>query len=99
MIVDLEKRGSRQMFVTERVSAISRSRNGLLAVQFAGSMRVFNYNPSRLLYLTDPETIDIGRKVLCINHGHSQPGNDGKNHCRRYYKSIFYTSISPILLK
>ncbi len=52
MIVDLEKRGDKQMFVTERVSSIYQNKNGLWAVRFSSSPRVFNYNPSRLLYLT-----------------------------------------------
>lgn len=70
MIVDLEKRGDKQMFVTERVSSIFRNKNGLWVVRFSSSPRVFNYNPSRLLYLTNPETIDIGQKGLYINNKH-----------------------------
>lgn len=68
MIVDLEKRGDKRMFVTEQVSSISRNKNGLWAVRFSSSPRVFNYNPSRLLYLTRPETIDVGEKGLYIHN-------------------------------
>lgn len=70
MIVDLEKRGDKRMFVTEQVSSISRNKNGLWAVRFLSSPRVFNYNPSRLLYLTRPETIDLGEKGLYIHNKH-----------------------------
>ena len=70
MIVDLEQRGSKRMFITERVFTISESKNGLWAVRFFSSPHVFNYNRSRLLYLTHPETIDLGEKGLYINNKH-----------------------------
>ena len=52
MIVDLDKRGSKDMFVTERIAAIKENSKGLWSVLFKGSARWFHYNPSRLLYLT-----------------------------------------------
>lgn len=70
MIVDLDKRGDKRMFVTERVYSISMNKKGLWAVRFLSSPHVFNYNPSRLLYLTNPETIDLGEKGLYINNKH-----------------------------
>lgn len=70
MIIDLEKRGDKQMFVTERVSSIYQNKNGLWTVQFSSSPRIFNYNPSRLLYLTHPVTINLGEKGLYINNKH-----------------------------
>lgn len=70
MIIDLEKRGDKQMFVTERVSSIYQNKNGLWTVRFSSSLRVFNYNTSRLLYLTHPETINLGEKGLYINNKH-----------------------------
>lgn len=70
MIVDLEKHGDRRMFVTDHVSSISMSQNGLWAVRFLSSPRVFYYNPSRLLYLTHPDAIDLGEKGLYINNRH-----------------------------
>lgn len=70
MIVDLEKRGNKHMFVTERISSIYRGKNGLWAVRFSSSPRVFNYNPSRLLCLTHPDTINLGEKGLYINNRH-----------------------------
>lgn len=35
MIIDLEKRGDKQMFVTERVSSIYQNKNGLWTVRFS----------------------------------------------------------------
>ena len=40
MIIDLEKRGDKQMFVTERVSSIYQNKNGLWTVQFSSSPRI-----------------------------------------------------------
>lgn len=68
MIIDLEKRGDKQMFVTERVSSIYENKNGLWTVRFSSSSRLFNYNPSRLLYLTHPEPVELGEKGLYIKN-------------------------------
>ena len=70
MIVDLERRGDKRMFITEQVASISENKTGLWTVQFLSSSRVFNYNHSRLLYLTNPEKIDIGEKGLYIQNKH-----------------------------
>ena len=70
MIVDLERRGDKRMFITEQVVEINEGRNGLWAVRFSSSPRVFHYNHSRLLYLTHPETIDIGEKGLYVRNRH-----------------------------
>ena len=66
MIVDLERCGDKCMFITEQVSSISENKNGLWAVRFSSSTRVFNYNKARLLYFTDPETMDFSEKD-CIS--------------------------------
>lgn len=70
MIVDLERRGDKQMFVTERVSFISENKNGFWTVRFLSSPRVFNYSQARLLYLTHPESIDFAEKGLYIKNKH-----------------------------
>lgn len=70
MIVDLERRGDRRMFVTEQVLSINENRNGLWTIRFSSSPRVFNYNRSRLLYLAHPENIDLGEKGLYIKNKH-----------------------------
>lgn len=70
MIVDLERRGDKRMFITEQVTSISENKNGLWAVRFSSSPRVFNYNQARLLYLTHPESINLGEKGLYIKNKH-----------------------------
>ena len=70
MIVDLERRGDKRMFITEQVSFISENKNGFWAVRFSSSTRVFNYNKARLLYFTDPETMDFSEKGLYIKNKH-----------------------------
>ena len=70
MIIDLEKRGNKQMFVTDQISSINENKNGFWSVRFLSSPRVFNYNQSRLLYLTHPETINLDEKGLYIKNKH-----------------------------
>lgn len=70
MIVDLERRGDKRMFITEQVSFISENKNGLWAVRFSSSPRVFNYNKARLLYLTYPENVNFSEKGLYIKNKH-----------------------------
>ena len=64
MIVDLERRGDKRMFITEQVASIKWNENGHWTVRFSTSPRVFQYNQARLLYLTNPEEVDIERKGL-----------------------------------
>ena len=68
MIIDLEKKGDKRMFVTEQVVHISENNNGLWAVKFSTSQRIFNYNKSRLLYLTNPISVDLIEKGLYIKN-------------------------------
>lgn len=68
MIVDLEKFGDNRMFITEQVASICENKNGLWTIRFSSSPRMFNYNHSRLLYLTNPETINLGEKGLYIKN-------------------------------
>ena len=68
MIVDLERRDDKRMFITEQVASISENKNGLWMVRFLSSPRVFNYNHSRLLYLMHPEAIDMGEKGLYVRN-------------------------------
>ena len=70
MIVDLEKQGDKRMFITESVATIHLNAKGLWAVQFANSPRTFQYNTYRLLYLTQPQTVNIEEKGLYINNRH-----------------------------
>ena len=70
MIIDLEKKGDKRMFVTEEVVHISENNNGLWAVKFSTSQRIFNYNKSRLLYLNNPIRVDLIEKGLYIKNKH-----------------------------
>ena len=76
MIVDLDRQGDKRMFVTEQVSSIRENKNGLWSVQFSSSTRVFNYNRHRLLFLTQPDTIDLGEKGLYIKSRHITNANE-----------------------
>lgn len=76
MIVDLEKRGDKRMFLTEQVATITKNNNGFWKVRFLSSPRVFNYNHSRLLYLSNPEAIDIEEKGLYIKNKHVTDVNE-----------------------
>lgn len=71
MIVDLDKRSTGEYpFITEQVASISENEKGFWVVRFASSSRVFNYNHSRLLYLTQPETINLNDKGLYVKNKH-----------------------------
>lgn len=70
MVIDLERLGSKRMFITEEISYINRNDQGLWTVCFKSSPRVFNYNKGRLLYLSKPERIDIVDKGLYIQNKH-----------------------------
>ena len=70
MVIDLERLGSKRMFITEEISCIKRNDQGLWTVRFKSSPKVFNYNKGRLLYLSKPERIDIVEKGLYIQNKH-----------------------------
>lgn len=69
MIVDLEQRG-KLMFKTEQVASISENDSGHWDVQYSSSQRSFKYNKARLLYLTQPETINLVNRGLYIKKKH-----------------------------
>ena len=112
MIVDLEPRGGRQKFITEAVASISVTRNGMWAVRFLSGSRVFNYSRSRLLYLVNPEEIDLNDKGVYIMNKHITDANhllrftDGTHtfyhltHATGYHEDIegnkVYVTRTPI---
>lgn len=67
MIIDLNKRGSRDMFITEQVFSIEQDTKGYWRIRFKSSPTVFQYNQARILYLRRPETLDLEQKGLYIN--------------------------------
>lgn len=68
MIVDLDKLGSKQMFITNQVESIKKHSDGYWHVQFHSTPRTFRYNTHRLLYLTEPEQIDLRERGLYIDN-------------------------------
>ena len=70
MVIDLERLGSKRMFITEEISYMKRNDQGLWTVRFKSSPKFFNYNIGRLLYLSKPERIDIEDKGLYIQNKH-----------------------------
>ncbi len=88
MIVDLEKRGDKRMFLTEQVATIAMNNNGFWKVRFLSSPRVFNYNHSRLLYLSNPEAIDIEEKDLTYFINNTQKNGWHTSPPIRMFKSI-----------
>lgn len=70
MIVDLEQHGDKRMFITEQVSSINMNTKEQWTVRFKSSPRPFNYNPHRLLYLTDPVSICLDDKGLYVRNKH-----------------------------
>ncbi len=66
MIVDLERRGDKNMFITEQVASIKRVDNGNWIIRFSNSPRIFQYNRARILYLTHGESINLHEKGLYV---------------------------------
>lgn len=68
MIVDLERRGDKNMFITEQVASIKRVDNGNWIICFSNSPRIFQYNRARILYLTYGESINLHEKGLYVGN-------------------------------
>lgn len=68
MIVDLERRGDKNMFITEQVASIKRVDNGNWIIRFSNSPRIFQYNQARILYLTYGESINLHEKGLYVGN-------------------------------
>ena len=68
MIVDLERRGDKNMFITEQVASIKRVDNGNWIIRFSNSPRIFQYNRARILYLTYGELINLHEKGLYVGN-------------------------------
>lgn len=66
IIVDLTQHENRRKFITREVASIEERQKGLWTVRFTTSPRVFKYNQSRLLYLTQPTTIDLSERGVYI---------------------------------
>ena len=100
MIVDLEKKGDKRMFITEQVERISLGNNGLWTVVFSASQRIFNYNKSRLLFIENPLIIDIEEKGLYVKNRHIENVSEllkfeNGRHCYYYvvYDNGYYENL------
>lgn len=100
MIVDLEKKGDKRMFITEQVERISLGNNGLWTVVFYTSQRIFNYNKSRLLFIENPLVIDLEEKGLYVKNRHIENVSEllkfeNGGHCYYYvvYNNGYYENL------
>ena len=100
MIVDLEKKGDKRMFITEQVERISLGNNGLWTVVFYASQRIFNYNKSRLLFIENPLVIDLEEKGLYVKNRHIENVSEllkfeNGGHCYYYvvYNNGYYENL------
>lgn len=69
MIVDLQRCGDPNMFITERVDDV-KTENGLYKVSFSGKSRPYTYRRERLLVLSNPEKIEQDGRGLYIRKRH-----------------------------
>lgn len=70
MVVDLERKDGKKMFITRQIKSIKVSEKGFWTVSFEKSQHVFNYNRARLLYFDKPKRVDLGVKGLYIGNKH-----------------------------
>lgn len=68
MIIDLERRGSSEMFITEQVGYIKRNPEGYWTVGFHAGGKVFRYSSARLIYMTQPEEVDLTERGMYIGN-------------------------------
>ena len=68
MIVDLERKGDKRMFITEQVSSIQRNEQGLWTVVLALRGGCFATTRHDCLCLTNPTKVDIRDKGLYIRN-------------------------------
>lgn len=70
MILDLDRKGQKEMFITDQVLFIKQHREGYWTVRFKTSPRIFNYNQDRIRVLKNPEVIDLEKRGLYIGYKH-----------------------------
>ena len=69
MIVDLQRRGGPNMFITERVDDV-KTEKGMYKVSFSGKSCPYTYRIERLLVLSNPEKIELQGRGLYIRKKH-----------------------------
>lgn len=69
MVVDLQRRGDQKMFLTERVESIKWD-NGKYTVFFSGQSKPYIYRKERLLWLREPEKVNLDGRGLYVRKKH-----------------------------
>jgi len=69
MVVDLQRRGEKKMFLTERVESMKQEA-GRYTVMFVGQPRPYTYSRERLLFLQNPEKVDLEGRGLYVRKKH-----------------------------
>ena len=57
--LDLEKQGDKEMFISERLESIKMNEHGGWTVRFKYSSGFYQYNKARLLFIHDPEVVNL----------------------------------------
>lgn len=57
--LDLEKQGDKKMFISERLESIKMNEHGGWTVRFKYSSGFYQYNKARLLFIHDPEVVNL----------------------------------------
>jgi len=68
MIIDLEKQGDKEMFISERLESIKMNEHGGWTVRFKDSSGFYQYNKARLLFIHDPEVVNLEGRGLYVRN-------------------------------
>ena len=68
MIIDLERQGDKEMFISERLESIKMNEHGGWTVRFKYSSSFYQYNKARLLFIHDPEVVNLEGRGLYVRN-------------------------------
>lgn len=66
--LDLEKQGDKKMFISERLESIKMNEHGGWTVRFKYSSGFYQYNKARLLFIHDPEVVNLEGRGLYVRN-------------------------------
>ena len=66
--LDLEKQGDKEMFISERLESIKMNEHGGWTVRFKYSSSFYQYNKARLLFIHDPEVVNLEGRGLYVRN-------------------------------
>lgn len=66
MIIDLEAKEGQDKFITEKVSTLELTEEGYWKISFHGSSKSYDYNSARLIYMTEPEVVNLEGRGMYI---------------------------------